>query len=266
VEGNIYEKNNIALTLSLVFTLLIGNPTISFANNFSNTVDNGKVENGRVLIPLRAVSERFNSEVIWNQAKKSITIIHGNRELLLHVNSRTALLNNAAFKLDVPAKIDKGTTYVPARVFAEAFGGTALWSEQERKATITIGLQQVFILTESLKPLRMSQERTNVLNTKLIEATDLSSYSQIRTYFRPFFTDSFINKIIHIKGIKNNAILTKKADITYDSTTAARMHQSAYFESDPINLELVDRYVFYKFVDNQWKVDDVNVGRQIIEP
>ncbi|MEQ7053740.1 stalk domain-containing protein [Paenibacillaceae sp. P-4] len=64
------KKTIIALTLSLVFTLLIGNPTISFANNFSNTVDNGKVENGRVLIPLRAVSERFNSEVIWNQAKK----------------------------------------------------------------------------------------------------------------------------------------------------------------------------------------------------
>lgn len=260
------KKTIIALTLSLACTLLIGNPTISFANNFSNTVDNGKLENGRVLIPLRAVSERFNSEVIWNQAKKSITIIRGKQELLLRVNSRTALLNNAAFKLDVPVKIDNGTTYVPARVFAEAFGGTALWSEQERKATITIGLQQIFIYTESLKPWRMSQERTNILNTKINEATDLSSYSQIRTYFRPYFTDSFINKIIHSNGIKNNAILAKKADITYDSTTAARMHQSAYFESGPINLELVDRYVFYKFVDNQWKVDDVNVGRQIIEP
>ncbi|AZS15416.1 stalk domain-containing protein [Paenibacillus lutimineralis] len=259
------KKTIIALTLSLVCTLLIGNPTISFANNFSNTVDNGKLENGRVLIPLRAVSERFNSEVIWNQAKKSITIIRGKQELLLRVNSRTALLNNAAFKLDLPAKIDNGTTYVPARIFAEVFGGTALWSEQERKATITIGQQQIFIHTESPKP-RMSQERTNVLNTKINEATDPSSYSQIRTYFRPYFTDSFINKIIHSNGIKNNAILTKKADITYDSTTAARMHQSAYFESGPINLELVDRYVFYKFVDNQWKVDEVNVGKQIIEP
>ncbi|ETT66799.1 IseA DL-endopeptidase inhibitor family protein [Paenibacillus sp. FSL H8-0457] len=155
---------------------------------------------------------------------------------------------------------------MPARVFAEAFGGTALWSKQERKTTITIGLQQVFIYTEPQKPWRMSQERINVLNEKINEATDLSSYSQIRTHFRPYFTDSFINKIIHSNGIKNNAILTKKADITYSSTTAARMHQSAYFESGPINLELVDRFVFYKLVDNQWKVDDVNVGRQIIAP
>lgn len=185
---------------------------------------------------------------------------------MLRVNSRTALLNNAAFSLDVPAKIDHGTTYVPARVFAEAFGGTALWSKQERKTTITIGLQQVFIHTEPQKPWRMSQERINVLNEKINEATDLSSYSQIRTHFRPYFTDSFINKIIHSNGIKNNAILTKKADITYSSTTAASMHQSAYFESGPINLELVDRFVFYKLVDNQWKVDDVNVGRQIIVP
>lgn len=260
------KKTIIALTLSLVCTLLIGNPAISFANHFSNTVDNGKIENGRILIPLRAVSERFNSEVIWNPAKKSITIIRGKRELLLRVNSRTALLNNAAFSLDVPAKIDNGTTYVPARVFAEAFGGTALWSEKERKATITIGLQQVFIHTEPQKPWRMSQERINVLNEKINEATDLSSYSQIRTHFRPYFTDSFINKIIHSNGIKNNAVLARKADITYSSATAARMHQSAYFESGPINLELVDRFVFYKFVDNQWKVDDVNVGRQIIEP
>ena len=260
------KKTVIALTLSLVCTFLIGNPAISFANNFSNTVDNGKVENGRMLIPLRAVSERFNSEVTWNQAKKSITIIRGKRELLLVVNSSTALLNNAALSLDVPAKIDNGTTYVPARVFAEAFGGTALWSEQERKATITIGLQQVFIHSEPLKPWKMSQERINVLNAKINEATDLSSYTQIRTHFRPYFTDSFINKIIQSNGIRNNAILTKKADITYSSTTAARMHQSAYFESGAINLELVDRYVFYKFVDKQWKVDDVNVGRHNINP
>ncbi|WP_136605646.1 copper amine oxidase N-terminal domain-containing protein [Paenibacillus dokdonensis] len=260
------KKTKIALSLSFVCSLLIGNPAVSLANNFSNTVDNGKIENGRLLIPLRAVSERFNSEVTWNQAKKSITIIRGKRELLLLVNSRTALLNNAVLSLDVPARIDNGTTYVPARAFAEAFGGTALWSEQGRKATITIGLQQVFIHTEPLKPWRMSQERINELNAKINEATDLSSFSQIRTYFRPYFTDSFINKITYSNGIKNNAILTKTADITYSSTTAARMHQSAYFKSGPNNLELVDRYVFYKFVDNQWKIDDVNVGRQIIEP
>ncbi|GGD61257.1 stalk domain-containing protein [Paenibacillus nasutitermitis] len=260
------KKTIIALLLTFICTLLIGSPAISFANNLSNTVDNGKIVNGRMLIPLRAVSEKFNSEVTWNQAKKSITIIRGKQELTLLVNSRTALINNTALSLDVPAKIDNGTTYVPARVFAEAFGGTALWSEQERKTTITIGLQQVFIYTEPSKPWRMSQERINELNAKINEATDLSSFSQIRTYFRPYFTDSFINKIIHNNGIENNAILTKKADITYSSTTAARMHQSAYFESGPNNLELVDRYVFYKFVDSKWKVDDVNVGRQIIEP
>ena len=94
--------------------------------------------------------------------------------------------------------------------FAEAIGGTALWSKQERKTIITIGLQQVFIYTEPQKPWRMSQERINVLNEKINEATDLSSYSQIRTHFRPYFTDSFINKIIHSNGIENNALLTKR--------------------------------------------------------
>lgn len=260
------KKTIIALTLSLVCTLLIGNPAISFANNFPNMIDNGKIENGRILIPLRAVSESFNSEVTWNQEKKSITIIRGKRTLVLHVNSRTALLNNAKLSLEVPAKIDNGITYIPARFFAEAFGGTALWSKQERKATITIGLEQVFIYTEQLKSWKMSQERINMLNEKINEATDLSSISQIRTYFRPYFTDSFINKIIHTNGIKNNAILTKKSQITYSSTTMARMHQSAYFNSGSVNLELVNRYVFYQFVDGKWKVDDVNVARQIIEP
>ncbi|MCM3781940.1 stalk domain-containing protein [Neobacillus mesonae] len=260
------KKTLIILALSLVCTLLIHNPAISYADDFSETIDNGKIENGRALIPIRAVSERFNSEVIWNQETKSITIIRGNKQLLMHVNSRNALLNNVAFSLDVPVKIENGTTYIPARSFAKAFGGTALWSKQERKATITIGLQQVFIFTEPLKSSRINQERIKVLNTKINEATDLSSYSQIRSYFRPYFTDSFINKIILSNGIENNAILTNLNEVTYDSTTMARMHQSAYFESGPINLELVNRYVFYKFVDNQWKVDDVNVGRQIINP
>lgn len=260
------KKTMIALTLTLVCTLLIGNSTTSFANNLPNMIDNGKIENGRILIPLRAVSESFNSVVTWNQEKKSITIIRGKRTLVLHVNSRTALLNNTKLSLEVPAKIDNGITYIPARCFAETFGGTALWSEQERKATITIGLEQVFIYTEQLKSWKMSQERINILNEKINEATDLSSFSQIRVYFRPYFTDSFINKIIHDNGIKNNARLTKKADITYNSHTAARMHQSAYFNSGSVNLELVNRYVFYRLVDGKWKVDDVNVGRQIIEP
>lgn len=260
------KKTIIAVTFTLVCTLLIGNPAISFANDISHTVDNGRIENGRMMIPLRAVSEKFDSKVVWNQAQKSITIVRDKRELLLRVHSRTAFLNNIALSLDTPVKMDKGTTYIPARVFAEAFGGTALWSKQERKATITIGRQQVFIHTEPLKPWKMSQERINILNTKINEATNLSSYSQIRTHFRPYFTDSFINKIILSNGIKNNAILNKKADITYSGTTAARMHQSAYFKSGAVNLELVDRYVFYKWVDNQWKIDDVNVSRQIIEP
>ncbi|WP_054957973.1 copper amine oxidase N-terminal domain-containing protein [Paenibacillus dakarensis] len=260
------KKTIIALTLSLVCTSLISNPAIGFTKQFPDTIDNGKIENSRVLIPLRAVSESLQSEVIWNQAAKSITITCGKRELKLRVNSRTAFLNGAAISLDIPVKMEGGTTYVPARVFAKAFGGTALWSKQERKATITIGLEQVFIYTEPPKTTRIGQDRLDELNARINEATDLTSYSQIRTHFRPYFTDSFINKIILNNGITNNAALTSKANITYTSTTAARMHQSAYLESGPVNLELVDRYIFYKFVDNQWKVDDVNVGRQIIEP
>ncbi|MCG7381616.1 stalk domain-containing protein [Paenibacillus sp. ACRRY] len=261
------KKTILVLTLSLVCTLLIGNPRTSFADRISNPIDNGKIENGRMLIPIRAVSEHFHSEVIWNQDKASITITRGERELLLRVNSRTAFINNNAISLDMPVRIDNnGTTYVPARLFAEAFGGTALWSQQERKTTITIGLEQVYIHTEPLKPWRMSQERINVLNKKINEATDLSSYSQIREYFKPYFTEKFINKIIRSKGIQNNAILTNTASISYDSTTSGRMHQSAYFDTNSIQMELINRYVFYTFVDNQWKVDDVNVGRQIIDP
>lgn len=259
-------KKIMILTLTLLSTLLIVQPTLSFASNISNTIENGKIENGRMLIPIRAVSEKFNSEVTWNQAKKSVTIIRNKKKLVVFVSSQTALLDNVALNLDVPTKIVNGITYVPARLIAEAFGGTALWSSQERKATITIGLQQVFIYTEQLKAWRMSQERINILNAKINEATDLSNFSQIRTYFRPYFTDSFINKIIQSNGIINNAILTKKSAITYNSTRAAKMHQSEYLDSGPINLELIDRYVFYKFVDNKWKVDEVNVSRQIVAP
>ncbi|MFS0868835.1 copper amine oxidase N-terminal domain-containing protein [Paenibacillus xylanilyticus] len=260
------KKINVALTFSLVCTLLMGNAAISFADSVSNRIDNGKIENGRMLIPIRAVSEHFHSKVTWNQDKASITITRGERELLLRVNSRTALVNNTAINIDMPVRMDNGTTYVPARVFAEAFGGTALWSQQERKTTITLGLEQIYIHTEPLKPWRMTQERINVLNKKINEATDLSSYSQIREHFKPYFTDTFINKIIRSKGIQNNAILTKTANIIYNGTTSGRMHQSAYFDTNSIQIELINRYVFYTFVDNQWKVDDVNVGRQIIDP
>lgn len=44
----------------------------------------------------------------------------------------------------------------------------------------------------------------------------------------------------------------------------AGTERSSEFYSGPIHLELVDRYVVYKFVDSKWMVDDVNMGDKLL--
>lgn len=92
------------------------------------------IENGRTLVPLRAVSEGLHMGVKWNDATKTVTVSKDSYSIDLKPGSNTAVprqLNSesnayvagAPIQLDVPAKIINGRMMVPLRFIAEAFSG-----------------------------------------------------------------------------------------------------------------------------------------------
>jgi len=95
------------------------------------------IENGRTLVPVRAIFEEMGATVTWDSATYSATAVKGNTTVVLHVGSTTPTVNGQVKQMDVPAKIVNGRTLAPLRFVGEAFGGTVQWDPATQLITIT---------------------------------------------------------------------------------------------------------------------------------
>jgi len=71
------------------------------------------IENSRTLVPMRAIFEALDAEVIWNGEGRTITVTKGKNSIFL--------------KVDVPAKIVGNRTLVPLRAISEALNSDVEW-------------------------------------------------------------------------------------------------------------------------------------------
>ncbi|MEL7623925.1 MAG: stalk domain-containing protein [Clostridiales bacterium] len=99
--------------------------------------DQPLVENGRVLIPLRAVTEYLKGKVNWYPAEQQVIGFRGTFGFDLVLGSATANLSNGkTYALDVPSRSIGGRTYVPLRFASEALGCQVSWDGLQRTVTI----------------------------------------------------------------------------------------------------------------------------------
>ena len=94
------------------------------------------VENGRTLIPVRAVSENLNYEVVWDEDNNRVKIGNGDETLELFIGKQEYFKNGVEKQMDVPAKTTKGRTLVPLRLIAEEFGCVVRWLPECNTAEI----------------------------------------------------------------------------------------------------------------------------------
>ncbi|NLD50513.1 MAG: hypothetical protein GX660_25505 [Clostridiaceae bacterium] len=85
------------------------------------------VEEGRTLVPFRAVAECIGAEVLWNDKLKKVTVKKGDRLVELTIGSKSAFVNTKLVELDVPAKIVEGRTVLPLRFVSESLDATVTW-------------------------------------------------------------------------------------------------------------------------------------------
>lgn len=96
------------------------------------------IENGRTLVPVRALFEALGAKVSWDAKTQTVTATKAKTKVTLKVGARAVHKNNSPVTLDVPAKIVKGRTLVPLRFAGEAFGGQVAWNSSTQTATITL--------------------------------------------------------------------------------------------------------------------------------
>ncbi|UVI31029.1 copper amine oxidase N-terminal domain-containing protein [Paenibacillus spongiae] len=93
-------------------------------------------DNGRTLVPMRAVFEALNAKVDWNEKTGTITGKLNDTTVTLQLDNPVAQINGKRITMDVPAQIIKGRALVPLRFVTESFNNTIAWNPSTQSVEI----------------------------------------------------------------------------------------------------------------------------------
>ncbi|MDO5713816.1 MAG: copper amine oxidase N-terminal domain-containing protein, partial [Tissierellia bacterium] len=89
------------------------------------------IENERTMVPLRFIAEALKIKIEWNQEKREVLIVDGNKNLKLPINSNKITVNDTeTIEIDSPAILKSDRTFVPLRAIAEIFGAKVDWENE----------------------------------------------------------------------------------------------------------------------------------------
>lgn len=125
------------IVLLLITSTVFADPIrIMVANVYLELDVDPVVEDGRTLVPLRAIFESMGATVEWEPTTKTITGIQGDKIIILQLDNKIATVNGEKVELDVPAKAINGSTLVPVRFIGESLGAEVVWDKVNKTVLI----------------------------------------------------------------------------------------------------------------------------------
>lgn len=94
------------------------------------------IKKNRTFVPIRFIAEELGFDVKWDAKTKTVTMTEGDSTVVVTIGSRTMLVNGKPYKLELPAEITDGRTFVPLRAISEAFGKKVEYSSDYRAVCI----------------------------------------------------------------------------------------------------------------------------------
>ncbi|RJX19277.1 MAG: hypothetical protein C4575_08875 [Desulforudis sp.] len=248
------------LTVWFVLSLLLLFPCAGSASAAPRVLLDGKprsfdvppvMEQGRVLVPMRAIFQALGAELEWDGATETVTATRGRTTVILTIGSRTVFKNGSPVVLDVPAKIINGRTVVPLRFVSEALGAGVDWDAVAQTVTISSGTP----------PAEGSQGVAPKPETSLIKREFAWDYGGKRWTWKllvPEATYTYYTNLKRPPTDDYSVYVTDPADDTFISSLAARLKETAVREkySPKQTVELV-----VTFVQNiKYALDNVSKG------
>ncbi|HEX9061060.1 MAG TPA: stalk domain-containing protein [Clostridia bacterium] len=92
--------------------------------------------NGRTMVPMRFIFEAMGLDVKWDATTQTATGSRDGKNIVLHINDKTAFVDGNASSLDTPATIIDGRTMVPVRFIAESTGAVVDWEQNTKTVNI----------------------------------------------------------------------------------------------------------------------------------
>ena len=132
----------ITLCISLSCTTVLAKDVTVNLNGQKIEFDvNPFIEDGRTLVPMRAIFEAVGATVTWdNETRVAIALyeIDGvQNHIALQIDNTVAHVNETKTELDVPARIVGDRTFVPLRFVSETIGKTVTWNQDTYTVDIT---------------------------------------------------------------------------------------------------------------------------------
>ncbi|NQX48603.1 hypothetical protein HQN87_25045 [Paenibacillus tritici] len=279
------KKWTISLLSSALFLLpLTTESGYASEASTSTTINNGQINNGRVLVPLRAVSENLGASLEWFQTDKVVKIKNGDSTLWLAANFKRVIIEAAPSSetpdtpsreyvdLDTATQVIQGTTYVPLRFVSQSLGATVVWNQLSKQAKVTLGNKGLVVnmKTPSIQipeKSKITDSRLKLLSDKLNQASNISSIKNVNSTLQPYFTDRLIKSIVQNKGL--NTAGTYEMPVTspvYTSKNSATLSQSVILANGLTGEDQYaeDRTVTLIFTNGTWKVDSVNKAARVL--
>jgi len=141
----LFRRSLLGLTLlAMVATMFIGLPLAQTATPIRVTINGAPlamdvaptIQNGRTLVPMRAIFESLGATVHWDDATSTIRAYRREGAIVLQLGNRTAWVNGPSRQLDVAPVAIGGRTMVPLRFVAEALGAQVEWIDATRTVTV----------------------------------------------------------------------------------------------------------------------------------
>ncbi len=118
-----------------IVALMVDNPN-AYAKGAKTYVDTANldiapvVQNGRTLVPVRFISEKFGAAVGWDSKTETVTVETQSSKIQLQIGSNQMYVNGEAITLDVAAQTIGGRTVIPLRALVEALGKSVFWDDR----------------------------------------------------------------------------------------------------------------------------------------
>jgi len=138
-------KKLISMILVVVMAMSVMSVSGVLAADINVTIDGSAqtydvmpvIENGRTLVPMRAIFEALGAKIEWDDATKTVTGTKGDVSVVLTIGNTAAKVSGKEVTLDVPAKILSDRTMVPVRFISESLGCNVGWDDATKTVIIS---------------------------------------------------------------------------------------------------------------------------------